>query len=355
MGVRSYFDGFQRRDWQVTDDIEPVRFAVVGLGWWSETHALSAIDRSDFCDSTVLVSGSEEKAIRLASEYGAGRTLSYREYHDGVAADEYDAVYVVTPNALHLEYVETAAALGKDVVCEKPLEATAERAERLVSACEDADVTLMTAYRMQADPVMRRGRELIADGVIGDPVQIHGGFSYPLVGALPGQWRREEELSGGGALMDIGIYPLNTTRFLLDADPTGVQATASSPDPEFENVSDEHVAFQLTFPDAVTASFTASFGEFSDNRLQVIGTEGQLLVEPAFDTGVDRTVILEWPGQRMEYTAESTNEVIEEFDYFAHSLRTGADLRPDGRDGSTDVQIAMAVYESARTGERVLL
>lgn len=355
MDAKPYFRNFDERDWQKTRDIDPVRFAVVGLGWWSEAHLLSAIDDSDFCESTVLVSGSGEKAAEFAATYGADRTLSYEEYHAGVATDEYDAVFVVTPNALHLEYVETAANLGKDVVCEKPLEATVERAERLVEVCEDAGVTLMTAYRMQLDPVMRRVREVVTDGVIGRPVQIHGGFSYPLVGALPGQWRRDEKLSGGGALMDIGVYPLNTTRFILRADPTSVQATAHSPDPEFENVADEHVAFQLTFPGAVTASFTASFGEFDDNRLQIIGTEGQLFVEPAFDTGVDRTVTLERTDERIECTVGSVNEVSEEVDYFAHCLHMGIDPRPNGRDGLVDIRIAAAVYESDRTGKRLQL
>lgn len=92
---------------------------------------------------------------------------------------------MATPNGTHLERGTIAAGHGKHVVCEKPLEATAERERRLVERCDEADVTLMVAYRPQADPVHRRLRELLRDGVIGDPVQVHAGFSFDFVGSDP--------------------------------------------------------------------------------------------------------------------------------------------------------------------------
>lgn len=107
---------------------------------------------------------------------------------------------------------------------------------------------------MQAARSIRWIRRQVADGLIGDPVQIHGEFSYPLLanGGDPNQWRIDPDLSGGAALMDIGIYPINTARYVLDADPVAARGTTHNPDPAFEGV-DEHVAAQLEFPDAVTA------------------------------------------------------------------------------------------------------
>ncbi|MCU4741455.1 D-xylose 1-dehydrogenase Gfo6 [Natronoglomus mannanivorans] len=343
------------RDWDRTVEDAPLRFAVVGLGGFARNTALPAIADSDYCETTAVVSGSPEKADRVADEFDAAYALTYDEYADGVDADAYDAVYVVTPNALHLPHVETAAELEKDVLCEKPLEATADRAERLVAVCEDAGVSLMTAYRMQTARSVRWVRRLVDDGVVGDPVQVHGEFSFRLLEqGDPDQWRIDSDLAGGGALMDIGVYPMNTARYVLDADPVAVRATSHATQPAFDGV-DEHVAFQLEFPDAVTASCTASFNAASASRFAVTGTEGRIVVDSIFGIDDERRITVETDGGRTVVEAAAPNEVTEEFDYFATAVLTEMDLEPDGRHGLTDVRIAEAVYESSETGTRVEL
>ena len=107
MSPNTLFREFDSRDWQTATD-GTVRYALVGLGWWTTDVAVPAIEESTFCETTVLVSGSAEKATRLADESDVERGITYEQYHEGVAADEYDAVYVATPNAYHLDYVETA-------------------------------------------------------------------------------------------------------------------------------------------------------------------------------------------------------------------------------------------------------
>lgn len=355
MDTGAYFDDFDRRDWQRTDDVATTRLAVVGMGWWTENFVLPAIEQSEFCETTVLVSGSPDTADRLSKECCSEpvRTIRHDDYQEGEGAERYDAVFIATPNNTHLDFAETAAQLGKDVLCEKPMEATVERAEALVEACEDADVTLMMAYRMQVDSTVRRLREMLRDGVIGDPVQLHGGFSFHLVGGLPGQWRRDEAVSGGGSLTDIGLYPLNTARFLLDSDPTNVSGFALAPDEEFDRARDEHVAFQLTFPNAVTASFTSSFAEHSANWLKILGTDGEIVVDPAFNVDEKRTVTIDTGDERVEYEGPESAEVQEELDYFAHCRSTGEVPEPDGYDGLTDMRIMAAIYESSDSGEHV--
>ncbi len=109
-----------------------VRFALVGLGWFTTEAVVPALRESALCEVGALVSGSLGKAARLREETGARRALSYEEFHAGEGAESYDAVYIATPNATHLEFVETAANLGKPVLCEKPMEVSAARAERSV-------------------------------------------------------------------------------------------------------------------------------------------------------------------------------------------------------------------------------
>ncbi len=343
------------RDWDRPVDDTPLRFAVVGLGGFARNTALPAIERSDYCTTTAVVSGSPEKASRVTDEYDAAHALTYEEYADGEGREDYDAVYVVTPNALHREHVKTAAEFGKAVLCEKPLEATAAEAEGLVEACEDAGVPLMAAYRMQTARSIRWVRRQIDDGVIGDPVQIHGEFSFRLLAqGDPDQWRIDRELAGGGALMDIGVYPMNTARFVLGEDPIAVQASTHAVEPPFEGV-DEHVAFQLEFPDAVTASCTASFNAKGASRFAVNGTEGRLVVDSVFGMHDTRKITVSAGGSPVTFEATEPHEVREEFDYFATAVRTDMPIEPDGRHGLTDVRIAEAVYESSDTGRRIEL
>lgn len=355
MNLDPYFDGVTVRDWQTTTT-GTIRFALVGLGGFVRSQVLPAMAETDFCAATVLVSGSPEKAASLAEEYGVERTLGYDAFEEGRAADEYDAVYVAGPNGLHLDYARAAANHGKHVLCEKPIETSADRARRMVQVCDDAGVTLMVGYRPRIEPILRRLRELVRDGGLGDPVQIHAGFSAHIfdLNDDPDQWRLDPDLAGGGALVDVGVYPLNTSRFLLDADPVAVQGTTATPDEAFAGV-DEHVAFQLAFPGGATASCTASYRGQQDDRLRLIGTEGQVLVEPAFNAGVNPTLTVERGDERVEYTGPFVNEVAEEFDYFAHCLLTDSKPGPDGRDSVVDMTVVEGVYESAETGTRVEL
>jgi xylose dehydrogenase (NAD/NADP) len=343
-------DDFEHRDWDTDPDGE-IRMAVVGLGNYARHVSVPAIEASDYCTFAVGVSGTPETRREIADDHDV-RTIDYESYAGGVATDAYDAVYIATPNRLHLPHAETAANHGKAVICEKPLEATADRARRLVAACEDAGVTLMTAYRMQADPVVRRLREAVAAGELGTVTKAFGNFTFDVLGGSsgPDQWRLDGHLAGGGALMDVGVYPLNTTRYLLDADPRSVQAETRRSAP-IDDV-DEHVDFSVRFPGAV-GNFAASFSGHSNAFLELHGTEGVVRLREAFQPRRERTLVVETDAGCAVVESVGVDETREEFDYFAHCLLTGRSPEPDGRDGLVDVETMMALYESARSGERV--
>ena len=339
-------DEVAHRDWDSGID-STIRFALIGLGGFTEGVVLPAIEETDYCTATVGVTGTPETGERLADEYELERVLSYDEFHDGNAVAEYDAVYVCTPNALHLEYAESAANFGKPVLCEKPLEATTERARQLRNVCDEAGVPLMTAYRMQLEPVTRRLREWIHDEELGDVVAVRGSLD---IDVPTDQWRFDKDLAGGGATMDIGIYPLNTARFVLDAEPTAVTAQTASP----RGIEvDEHVAFQLTFPGDITAHGQASFEAQSKTEFQVIGTDATVGFSPAFNVARDRTVEIKKDGQTTELETNWGHEVVEEFDYFASCIETQTAPAPDGDEGVRDLEIVDAIYESAATDDTV--
>ena len=354
MSLESYLADFDDRDWQTTTE-GTVRFALVGLGWWTIDEAIPAIESSDHCEVTVLVSSTTEKAQRVAADVPtASHGISYDDFHDGAATDAYDAVYIATPNAFHLEYARSAAEYGKTVLCEKPMEATTERAADLVAACADHGVDLAIGYRMQTEPAVRRARELIRDGVIGEPRYVHGANYQRLLEMNPNedQWRLDSVLTGyGTSVMDLGIYPLNTARFLLDADPVSAQATMRSTHPAFDDVPDEHASFTLTFDNDVMAACTTSQNAHKGSHLEITGTDGSLRLDPAFHLETSLSVTV--GEETVEFDTPQVNQMTEIFDYAGHSFAHGTPVSLDGEHGLMDMRAIEAVHEAADSGSRV--
>jgi xylose dehydrogenase (NAD/NADP) len=212
----------------------------------------------------------------------------------------------------------------------------------------------MTAYRLQTHPVLRRVRSLVDAGFVGDVTQVEGSFTFDIGAGGDGDpWRLDRDLAGGGSLYDIGVYPLNTTRFLLDEDPQSVQGSLTSPHPGFEEGVDEHAAFVLEFPSGAQALCRSSYGSHGGNRTTIEGTEGTIRMEGAYADLVERTVVLERDGRTARFEDLYVDELTEQFDYFAHCVLTGETPEPDGRDGLFDVRTLAAVQESAADGTRV--
>lgn len=351
MDLHSHLDDFERRDWRTTSD-GVLRFAVIGLGWWTLDRAIPALADVEICETTVAVSGSKSKAERAVADHDSiEHGITYDQFHDGAAADSYDAVYVCSPNALHLQYAKTAADFGKAVLCEKPMEASVERAEEMVAAC--ADVPLMIGYRMQTAPAIRRARELIRNGAIGRPVHALGTNSQHLleIDDDHGQWRLDPDLAGRGAsVTDIGIYPINTARFLLDADPASVQAVTDSHHEAFDDVPDERSAFTLSFDDGTLVACTASQRAQNSTSLRIVGTEGELHVEPAFH--METEIRLTRGEKTIDFSTPQGDQMAELFAYFADHVLSGERIGPDGEHGLRDVRTIEAIYDAAESGER---
>ncbi|WP_330632992.1 D-xylose 1-dehydrogenase Gfo6 [Halocatena halophila] len=348
------------RDWETLDS-GTLRIAMVGLGWWTRAQAIPAVERSNFCETTVVVSSSAETAAAVEKQTDSVETaLTYEAFVDGEAIESYDAVYICTPNARHLPYASAAADHGKAILCEKPIEATTERADQLIRATED--VPLMVAYRMQTDPQVRRMRELIATGAIGDPVGVHGHMGQQLLDVVstdPDQWRLAPELAGYGAtVMDLGIYPLNTARFVLDADPVSVTAQMHSVDQAFCDVPDQHATFTVKFDDGTYAACTASQHAHRSGHLRIVGTSGELVLESTFLGQSSQQLTVYRPDGRSLDINDGRGDVFgdemtEEFDYFADRVLGENPIYPNGEHARTDMQTLSAIYTAAKDGVEV--
>jgi predicted dehydrogenase len=355
MVLDSYLDDFHDRDWTTETDSEPIRFAMIGLGWWTREQTLPAVEATDNAVTTVLVSGDPDKANRVADDFpSVEATISYDEYEAGEASEAYDAVYIATPNALHRSHVESAANHGKAILCEKPMAASVEDAEAIVETCNAANVPLMIAYRIHTDPLARRARELIRDGAIGEVVTVLGHMSDDILSTFDeDSWRLDPKLSGGATINDIGIYPMNTIRYLLDTVPTAVYARTEVDHDAFGDVGDEHAAFQLEFSNHVLASCTVTHGATTESSLRFVGTEGEMTLEGLFWPSALKELRLSLEDTESVVQAEPANQMREEFNYFATCLQQNQPPEPDGEHGLTDMYILDALYDAAERGERI--
>lgn len=356
MHTNEWLSNVTRRDWQEVKETDvPIRFAMVGLGWWTIDEAIPAAAETVLCEPSVVVSGSPEKAEQVRAEHDLEAAITYEEFQEGEAEDAYDAVYIATPNDAHLAHVEAAAKNGKHVLCEKPMEVSTDRAQEMIDVCRTAGVTLMIAYRMHTEPVVRRAREIVQNGVLGDINHVHSHVSFKLLDMNPDtdQWKLNPE-HGGGSMFGSGIYPLNTIRYLLDADPRAVNAIEWSPTEPFEAV-DENTFFRLEFPDNIVAACSSSHNNYGVSNLRIVGTEGELNLDPIFHMWQPRKLRLAHDKMRTQFSVSEVNQMVEEFEYFAHCLLTDSRPYADGEHGLIDIEVINAVHESAETGEPQLL
>jgi predicted dehydrogenase len=326
-----------------------VGYAVVGLGSIAERAVLPAFRHSKKAALVALVSGDEKKAARLASKFGASDYYTYEDYslclnHPGV-----EAVFVATANGTHAEFTERAAAAGKHVLCEKPMANTVEECQRMIEACQANGVRLMIAYRKYFEPASLALKRLITSGKLGRLRVIHSAFTIFLAPQKKAPaWHFDHKLAGGGSLVDVGVYCVNTTRWLTGKEPVEASACAWSGDPERYREVEENIAFRLTFPEGLVLQATASYGAAQASFLHVHGEKGWAALDPAFAYDEERRLFGKIGGRWFEQKFKAMDEFALELDAFADCIRRKRDPEPNGNEGLRDVVVMQAIYRSAR-------
>ncbi len=207
-------------------------FALVGLGSLSANQIAPALAKTTHCRLAGIVTGTPAKAARWKAQYNLPDRAIYDYSTMARMADnpDIDVVYVVTPNALHAEHTIAAARAGKHVFCEKPMEVSTEKCQAMIAECKKTGKQLGIAYRCRFEPHHMECERLAKEKVMGSVRMIEASFGFPI--GDPKQWRLNHALSGGGALMDVGIYALQTARQLTGEEPTQVAAFETKTDRE---------------------------------------------------------------------------------------------------------------------------
>lgn len=327
-----------------------IGYAVVGLGGIAQRAVLPAFRHAKRARLIALVSGDREKAKRLARRFGVSSSYTYEEYEDCLGNPEISAVYLASPNGLHYTQTLSAAAAGKHVLCEKPMANTVKDCRRMLDACRRRGVKLMIAYRKYFEPASLALKRLVAGGQLGPLRIIQSAFTIMIGPGKREGWGFDPALAGGGALPDVGVYCINTARWLTGLDPTEAEAYSWITDSRFNNTIDQHMAFRLNFPGGLVMQAAASFGAAEASSLFVHGERGWAALEPAYPWDQKRRLYGVLDKRRFERTFDVIDEFALEIDGFAGSILTGREPEPDGVQGMRDVAVMEAIYRAARKG-----
>jgi predicted dehydrogenase len=325
-----------------------IGYCIVGLGRISMQHFMPAVKMSTKSRITALVSGHRDKAERMAAEYGvhSGNIYNYEHYDEIGKNPDIDAVYIALPNSMHADFTIRAAKAGKHVLCEKPMAISVEESRAMIRACESAKRKLMIAYRCQYDPVHLRAVQLIREGKLGSIQSIESAFGFLIA---PNEWRLDTKLSGGGPLVDVGIYCLNASRYLTGEEPAVVKGLSSVVDKDgrFTQV-EEALSWTMKFPAGALANCVCTYGSAMRGYFRVRGSRGTVMVDPAFNYDNLHLSAEFDGGETLEMVSDEPDptQFLREADHMADCILQNRKPKTPGQEGLRDMELIAQIYRS---------
>lgn len=327
-----------------------IGFAPVGLGSIAEVFMHAVASTSQARISGLVTGHPVEKGARFASQYQVPPNSIYTyetfdRLRDNAAID---AVYIALPNSMHCEYTIRAAEAGKHVFCEKPMAISSAECRRMIDACRQAKVKLMIGYRIRYDATFQKIRELVRSGAFGELEAFQGGF-YGMKNKQ--QWRLDRALSGGGSLLDLGVYVLNTIRWLTGEEPADYRAFVATREKgsKFASV-EQSIDWLMKFPSGILANCGSSYGQSGTNFLQINGSTGHVRIEPAFVYG---DAVLKYSGRTAEGEisgggpVNNPDQFVLEVAHFVDCLLNNMPPATPGEEGLADLLAIEAIYRAA--------
>jgi len=326
-----------------------LRWGVLGTAGINH-DVVPAIMAADGCEVVAIASRTPERARLEADALGIPR--SYGSYDDLLADPEIDAVYVSLPNFLHREWVLSAVASGKHVLCEKPMAITASDAREMVDAARSAGVQFAEAFMYEHHPRYDRLHEIVRAGQIGAVRSVSGTFTFDAsdemgLTAFAGN-------PGSGAVYDVGCYVVHAARRLLGTEPRAV--TASAQVSERHGGIDMMTSALVEFPDDVALLLQCGMWTADEDSLHILGSAGSIDVPSAFfcAEGEGSFTVRVGDVERTETVPDATHYVVQA-ERFAAGVRQRAPQRYPDDDPVLGAAVLEALTHSWLTHERVLL
>lgn len=326
-----------------------VRWGVLGAANIAIKRVIPAMQRGSWCEVTAIASRDLNKAREAARQLGIPR--AYASYEELLADPEIEAIYNPLPNHLHVKWSIAAARSGKHVLCEKPISLTVSEARQLLAVRDQTGVKMQEAFMVRHHPQWIATRDLIRSGEIGSLRAIAGFFSYS--NRDPKNIRNIPEYGGGG-LMDIGCYPIVTSRFIYGEEPRRVLGLVER-DPEMK--IDRLTSAILEFPSG-QAAFTCSTQLVPYQRMQFFGTSGRVEIEIPFNAPPDRPCRIfiddgsDLSGAGIKIREfEICDQYTLQADIFSKAIREGAQILYPLEDAVQNMSVIEAVFRSAKSGK----
>jgi predicted dehydrogenase len=327
-----------------------LRVAIMGLGSYG-TRVAEAMKDCKRAKLVGVISGTPSKIKNWQSKYDIPEKNCYNyENFDAIKNNpDIDAVYIITPNALHHDQAIRVAAAGKHVICEKPMAINAAEGQEMVDACKKANVKLLVGYRMHFEAKTLEIIRMRSNGDFGK-ISFFQGLSGFTIGD-PSQWRLNKALAGGGAMMDIGIYSINGSRYMIGEDPIWVTAQETKTDPvKFKDGVDETIQFQLGFPGGAVASCLSTYKMNNLDRFFLNGDKGFAELQPSTGYGP-----IKGRTHQGELTQPHVIHQTVQMDEMAAIIFDGKQpvVPVKGEEGVKDLKVMDAIYLAVKKPGRV--
>ncbi|MGB5385528.1 MAG: Gfo/Idh/MocA family oxidoreductase [Eudoraea sp.] len=327
-----------------------LRVAIMGLGSYG-TRVAKAMKSCKRAKLVGVISGTPSKVTQWQATYDipVKNCYNYENFDQIKDNPDIDAVYIITPNGLHCEFTKRVAFAGKHVICEKPMGINAREGQEMVDACKAANVKLLIGYRMHFEAKTLEIVRMSRAGEFGKIIFFQGQSGF-IIGD-PNQWRLNKKLSGGGAMMDIGIYSINGARYMIGEEPIWVTAQETKNDPvKFKEGIDETIQFQLGFPGGAVASCLSTYAVNHLDRFYLAGIDGWAEMKPSTGYG---------PIKARTHKGELTDPHIThqtvQMDEMAGIILENKEpaIAVDGEEGVKDMKIIDAIFKAVKTGKKV--
>ena len=326
--------------------------ALVGLGNYSRGQLGPALKVTQNCELRGVVTGSREKGLQWAKEFGFSEKniFSYETMHQLAGNRDIDIIYIVTPNGLHREHAIVAAKTGKHLIIEKPMANTVAECDAIIQACRDARIQCAIGYRLHFDPFHRELMRLAHEKDFGPFMKMNGDRGFVV---NTWRWRIDRKLAGGGPMMDIGIYINHAAVMAADGVPPVAVTARHIPKtkPELFKEVEEGTRYTMEFPNGALFNGFTSYAHNSDT-FRAEGDKGWIeFREKAFTYRGAVVVTSKGPLDFGPYV----NQQALHMDDFAQCVRENRPTRVPAEMGRRDMVIIEALYEAARTGKRTLV
>ncbi|MEI9402517.1 Gfo/Idh/MocA family oxidoreductase [Mesorhizobium argentiipisi] len=332
--------------------MKPVKFGVVSTAKIARDWVIPAMQSVSECEVVAISSRDPARASSVAKEFAIPR--HYSSLSELLKDEEVEAVYIPTPNNAHVSEAIEALRAGRHVLCEKPLGLDAKEAERLLAVQQETGLQVSEAFMVRYHPRWLAARDIVRSGRLGRITQIHA--AYSVMNGNPGDIRFKQEL-GGGALGDVGVYPITAARFLFEDEPIAATATFEKQSPDGVDIA---VAGMLEFPGNRTLLFSGALLQAWSHFTIVIGSVGWMELPVSVWPSANQQTFIRIRGRDDLHDAnvetirfEPANQYEHEVRTFARAVRGELEQPWPLSNAVAGMRILDAIRQSASTGRKV--